>query len=77
MASAARPAPGKAALTPREREVATRVIAGCANKDIAREFSVSEETVKHHLTRIFDKLGAANRVELAMVAQSHRLHSAV
>lgn len=55
-------------LTPREREVLSRVVAGCANKDIAREFAVSEETIKHHLTRMLDKFGAANRVELAMLA---------
>jgi DNA-binding NarL/FixJ family response regulator len=65
--------PGGAPLTRREREVIARVVAGCANKDIAREFSVSEETVKHHLTRIFDKVGAANRVELAMLARTHGL----
>jgi two-component system, NarL family, nitrate/nitrite response regulator NarL len=71
--SAATTIPGRAPLTRREREVITRVVAGCANKDIAREFAVSEETVKHHLTRIFDKVGAANRVELALLAQSHGL----
>jgi two-component system, NarL family, nitrate/nitrite response regulator NarL len=76
MTSAARQVPGGGALTRREREVLTRVVAGYANKDIAREFSVSEETVKHHLTRIFDKVGAANRVELAVFAQAHGLHSA-
>lgn len=69
--------PGGAPLTRREREVIARVVAGCANKDIAREFSVSEETVKHHLTRIFDKVGAANRVELAMLAREHGLVDAV
>jgi two-component system, NarL family, nitrate/nitrite response regulator NarL len=73
MTSAPRPLPAGAALTRREREVLTRVVAGYANKDIAREFSVSEETVKHHLTRIFDKAGVANRVELAMLAQAHGL----
>ena len=73
MASAPPLVPRGAALTPREREVLTRVVAGYANKDIAREFSLSEETVKHHLTRIFDKVGAANRVELAIVAQAHGL----
>ena len=67
---------GGAPLTRREREVITRVVAGYANKDIAREFDVSEGTVKHHLTRIFDKVGAANRVELAMLAQAHSLDSA-
>ena len=51
----------------------TRVVAGYANKDIARELAVSEETIKHHLTRIFDKVGAANRVELALLAQAHGL----
>jgi two-component system nitrate/nitrite response regulator NarL len=65
--------PGGAPLTRREREVIARVVAGCANKDIAREFSVCEETVKHHLTRIFDKVGAANRVELAMLARTYGL----
>ena len=69
--------PGGAALTRREREVIALVVSGCANKDIAREFSVSEETVKHHLTRIFDKVGAANRVELAMVARTYGLVDAV
>jgi DNA-binding NarL/FixJ family response regulator len=69
--------PGGAALTRREREVIARVVAGCANKDIAREFSVSEETIKHHLTRIFDKVGAANRVELAMLARAYGLVEAV
>jgi DNA-binding NarL/FixJ family response regulator len=66
-------APGGAPLTRREREVIARVVAGCANKEIAREFSVCEETVKHHLTRIFDKVGAANRVELAMLARAYGL----
>ena len=66
---------GKAAsgLTPREREVLGLVVAGYANKEIARTFSVSEETIKHHLTRMFAKVGAANRVELAMVATERGL----
>jgi two-component system nitrate/nitrite response regulator NarL len=55
-------------LTPREREVLTLIVAGYGNKDIAREFTVSEETIKHHLTRMFDKVGVSNRLELAMVA---------
>ena len=55
-------------LTPREREVLAMVAAGCANGEIADRFEVSEDTVKHHLTRIYDKLGAANRLELAVMA---------
>ena len=60
-------------LTPREREVLSLVSAGCANKEIARQCAVSEETVKHHLTRIFGKLGASNRTELAMLAARNGL----
>ena len=60
-------------LTPREREVLTQVAAGAPNKEIARKFAVSEETIKHHLTRMFDKVGASNRLELAMLATERGL----
>jgi two-component system nitrate/nitrite response regulator NarL len=60
-------------LTPREREVLALVVAGYANKEIARACDVSEETIKHHLTRMFDKVGASNRLELAMLATESRL----
>jgi two-component system, NarL family, nitrate/nitrite response regulator NarL len=55
-------------LTPREREVLSFVVQGCGNKEIAQRLAVSEETIKHHLTRMFDKVGAANRLELALAA---------
>lgn len=55
-------------LTARERDVVQLVIAGHTNREIATTFSVSEETVKHHLTRMFQKVGASNRLELAMKA---------
>jgi DNA-binding NarL/FixJ family response regulator len=55
-------------LTTREHQVLTMVVAGYPNREIARECNVSEETIKHHLTRIFEKVGATNRVELAMKA---------
>jgi two-component system, NarL family, nitrate/nitrite response regulator NarL len=60
-------------LTRREREVLKLVASGYPNKDIAQTCGVSEETVKHHLTRIFDKVGASNRLELAMVATERGL----
>jgi two-component system nitrate/nitrite response regulator NarL len=60
-------------LTLREREVLALVVAGCANKEIAQRFSVSEETIKHHLTRMFGKVGAANRLELALTATRNGL----
>jgi two-component system nitrate/nitrite response regulator NarL len=60
-------------LTPREREVLALVVVGYGNREIARRCAVSEETIKHHLTRMFDKVGAANRLELAMVASQNGL----
>ena len=47
------------------------VAAAHCNKEIARRFNVSEETVKHHLTRLFAKIGASTRLELAMLATRH------
>ena len=60
-------------LTPREREVLTLVVSGHANRDVARSLSIGEDTVKHHLTSIFDKTGASNRLELALFAIHHQL----
>lgn len=71
----ARPSPPQKlfGLTRRELEVIAAVVAGHSNKEIAREFSVSEDTVKHHLTHIFDKTGASTRLELALFARYHRI----
>jgi DNA-binding NarL/FixJ family response regulator len=60
-------------LTPRELEVVTCIVQGCSNKDIARQFSISEETVKRHLSNIFDKTGVSTRLELALFAIAHKL----
>ena len=60
-------------LTPRELEIIAAVVAGHRNKNIAQNFSLSEETVKHHLRNIFDKVGVSNRLELALFAVSHGL----
>ena len=65
--------PRKVGLTDRELEVISKVVAGYANKEIAQEFSISEKTVKHHLTNIFDKLGVSSRLELALFAIHHGL----
>ncbi len=55
-------------LTPREMEIVSAIVTGSSNKDIARQFSITEITVKHHLTNVFDKLGVSNRLELALFA---------
>ena len=60
-------------LTARERQVLAMVAAAHGNKEIARRFAVSEETIKHHLTSIFDKVGVSTRVELAVFALHHQL----
>jgi len=60
-------------ITPRELQVISTIVAGYSNKEIAQKFSISEDTVKHHLTNIFDKLGVSSRLELATYAISHRL----
>jgi DNA-binding NarL/FixJ family response regulator len=60
-------------LTRRELEIVAAIVEGCTNRDIAQKFSLSEDTVKHHLTHIFDKLGVSNRLELAMFAVNHHL----
>jgi DNA-binding NarL/FixJ family response regulator len=60
-------------LTLRELDVIATIAAGYVNKEIAEKFSISKETVKHHLTNIFDKLGVSNRLELALFAVHHHL----
>ncbi len=66
------PQQGPWKLTPREREIVSEVVAGRTNKEIAQELCVSLQTVKHHLTNIFDKVGVHNRLELALFS----VHSA-
>ena len=60
-------------LTPRELEVVGLIVEGCSNKDIAKQFSLSEETVKRHLSNVFDKTGVSTRLELALFAIAHHL----
>ncbi|HEX4310744.1 MAG TPA: LuxR C-terminal-related transcriptional regulator [Acidobacteriaceae bacterium] len=49
------------------------MVAGYSNPDIAQRCSISEQTVKHHISNVFDKLGVSNRLELALFAVNHRL----
>jgi two-component system nitrate/nitrite response regulator NarL len=60
-------------LTPRELEVVGSIVTGLTNREIAGKFSISEQTVKHHLSNIFDKVGVSNRLELALFAINHHL----
>jgi DNA-binding NarL/FixJ family response regulator len=53
-------------LTPREHDVAVAVGRGLSNAEIAAELYLSVPTVKAHVSRLFDKLGATNRVQIAI-----------
>jgi two-component system, NarL family, nitrate/nitrite response regulator NarL len=72
-ASGAEPARRPFGLTPREMEVVAQIASGASNKDIALQLGLSEETVKHHVTKIFEKTGQSSRVELALFAAHHGL----
>ena len=63
----------KFGLTPRELEIISTIVAGYNNRDIAEKFAIREQTVKHRLTNIFDKLGVSSRLELALFAVNHSL----
>jgi len=62
-------------LTPRELEIVAMVVAAYRNKDIAEKFSITENTVKCHVTHIFNKLGVSNRLEKKLFAIHHHLVS--
>jgi DNA-binding NarL/FixJ family response regulator len=62
--------PGRAALSPREREVLKLIAAGATNRDVAATLEIGEETVKTMLARAFAKLGVSRRAEA--VSEAHR-----
>jgi DNA-binding NarL/FixJ family response regulator len=56
-----------ATLTDREREVAAAIGSGASNAEVAASLFMSEATVKAHVSRLFNKLGVASRVQIAIV----------
>lgn len=60
-------------LTGRETQILAAVAEGASNKDIAQQLAIAEDTVKHHISNIFDKFGVHSRVELAVFALYHGL----
>jgi DNA-binding NarL/FixJ family response regulator len=70
------PEPARSAaslLTRRELQIVAAIVEGASNKDIGQQFGLSEQTVKNHLSHIFDKVGVSNRLELALYAVHHKL----
>lgn len=60
-------------LTDRELQVISAVVSGRQNKDIASRLKISVDTVRRHLSNIFDKTGVSTRTELAIFAVKHKL----
>jgi DNA-binding NarL/FixJ family response regulator len=63
----------KFGLTPRELDIVSAIVSGSSNRTIATQFSISEQTVKNHLSSIFDKMGVSTRLELALKAVKYHL----
>jgi NarL family two-component system response regulator LiaR len=60
-------------LTPRELEILELIAAGLSNREIAERLHVSENTVKTHSSRVFDKLGARRRTQAVQLGKELRL----
>jgi DNA-binding NarL/FixJ family response regulator len=60
-------------LTRRELEIISEIKTGRSNKEIALKLSISDETVKRHLSNIFEKLSVSSRLELALLVSRHDL----
>ncbi|MFN2188944.1 MAG: response regulator [Candidatus Promineifilaceae bacterium] len=60
-------------LTEREHEVLALLVDGMSNQEISNQLAITVATVKYHLTNIFSKLGAKNRVEAVTIALEHKL----
>ena len=57
------------AITPRELEILELIAKGMSNREIAEKLFVSENTVKTHSSRLFDKLGAKRRTQAAQMGK--------
>lgn len=68
--------PSTPRLSTREREILTLLADGLAVSQLARQLFISESTAKTHISRIYDKLGAANRAQVIMRALQEGLISA-
>jgi two-component system, NarL family, nitrate/nitrite response regulator NarL len=66
-------AKSKYGLTARENDIIAAVLDGFSNPDIAEKLALSEQTVKNHLSHVFDKLGVYSRLELALFAVNHHI----
>ena len=63
--------PAFASLSPREREVLALITEGLGNAEIAKRLSISEKTVRNHVSNLFDKLGVWTRAQAMVFAHDH------
>jgi DNA-binding NarL/FixJ family response regulator len=63
----------KVSLTPKEALIVTCVTQGMKNKEIALRVGTTEQVVKNYLRKVYDKLGVADRLELALYCLNHRV----
>ena len=61
--------PAFRSLSPREREVLALITEGLSNAEIAARLSISEKTVRNHVTNLFDKLGVWTRAQAMVFAR--------
>ena len=64
---------GELGITPRELEILDLIASGLSNREIAEKLFVSENTVKTHASRLFDKLGARRRTQAVQIGKTARL----
>jgi pimeloyl-ACP methyl ester carboxylesterase/DNA-binding CsgD family transcriptional regulator len=67
--------PAFGSLSPREREVLTLITEGLGNAEIAERLSISEKTVRNHVSNLFDKLGVWSRAQAMVFALDHGFRS--
>ena len=63
----------KVSLTPKESHIVSCVTQGMKNKEIALRVGTTEQVVKNYLRKVYDKLGVADRLELALYCLNHRV----
>lgn len=69
----AREEPDDKGLTPREKQVLAKIVAGKTNQEAGLELGISDKTIEKHLMSIYTKLGVSSRVEAAVLAVREEL----
>ena len=60
-------------LTPKELRIVALIVQGFKNKEIAKQLGTTEQVIKNYLSKVYDKLGVSDRLELALYCLHHQL----